>query len=76
LGCDRHALRLEQWCRFSRDQFERLREVEDGGRQQLASTVVNIKVSRFKDATTDVLDLLTKPPTTRAGRRSTSRVTI
>jgi len=29
-------------------------------------TVVNIKVSRFKDATTDVLDLLTKPPAMRA----------
>jgi hypothetical protein len=32
-------------------------------------TVVNIKLSRFKDATTDVLDLLTKPPTTRAGEQ-------
>jgi hypothetical protein len=32
-------------------------------------TVANIKLSRFKDATTDVLDLLTKPPTTRAGKK-------
>lgn len=31
-------------------------------------TVVNIKVSRFKDATPDVLDLVTKPPTNRVGK--------
>jgi hypothetical protein len=30
-------------------------------------TVVNIKVSRFKDVTPDVLNLLTNPPTKRAG---------